>query len=259
MIYSISMNKGGVGKTSFVTNMAGAIVTKLKKKVLIIDLDGQGNISVAFGLNPNNFKKTTYDVLLNKVEINDCVVKFSDLLHICPSNDSLNFFDFDVLTKLKKYPNYFGLLKEKVNKIKGDYDYIFLDTPPNLGLIQGNALVCADKVIIPFTPEKFATQGLMRMIEVVEEFKMSQNKGLSIFGVVGMMVDSRTVLHAEMLQMTRKYCVSNNMKLYETVIPRSIRFANSTAYDFKPATMIDTNNAIVQAYYELMEEMFDVK
>ncbi|WP_409276412.1 ParA family protein (plasmid) [Neobacillus sp. SCS-31] len=254
-VYAISMNKGGVGKTSLVTNLAGAITRVLKKKVLIIDTDGQGNTSIAFGLKPDAFENTVYDVLLGEKDPKEAIVKVNELLDILPSNNDMNFLEFDILPNIQQYRQPFALLKNALAGIRDSYDYIFIDTPPSMGLVAGNVLAASDKVIIPFVAEMFAVSGLVRVVGAINDFKAKENPSLEVAGIVGMMVDSRTTLHSEMLQQARRYCVENNLLMYETIIPKSIRFANSTAYEGKPATWTDYNNPIVSAYYELMKEV----
>jgi chromosome partitioning protein len=249
------MNKGGVGKTSLVTNLAGAIARKLKKRILIIDTDGQGNASIAFGLNPNEFEHTVYDVFLGEKQAKNVIIHVNEFIDILPANSDMNFLEFDILPNIQQYENPFALLKNAIESIKNSYDFVFLDTPPSMGLVAGNVLAAADKVIIPFVPETFSVSGLIRVVEAIEDFKGRQNPSLEVCGILGMMVDSRTVLHSEMLSQARKYCLENNLPMYETVIPKSIRFANSTAYEGNPATLTDYNNPIVSAYFELMEEV----
>ncbi|MCP3765054.1 ParA family protein [Domibacillus sp. A3M-37] len=256
-IYAVSTNKGGAGKTSLVTNLAGAIVKQSDKKVLIIDTDGQGNTSIAFGLSPHEIEDTIYDVLLGIKEAKDVIIEVTEQLHVLPSNNDMNFLEFDILPNLQKYSDPFNLLKKAINSVRDEYDYIFLDTPPSMGLVAGNVLAVSDQVIIPFVPEMFAVSGLVRVIQAIEDFKGKVNPSLKVAGIVGMMVDSRTTLHSQMLQQARRYCLENDLVLYETIVPKSIRFANSTAYEGKPATWTDANNQIVSSYFELMKEVFE--
>ena len=256
-VYAISMNKGGVGKTSLVSNLAGAISKKMKKKVLIIDTDGQGNSSIAFGLNPSSYENTIYDVLLGNKEAESVIVSVDEYIDIIPANEDMNFLEFDILPDIQKYNNPFHLLKDGIQEVLNQYDYIFIDTPPSMGLVAGNVLTAANKVIIPFVPEIFGVKGLIRVVDAINDLKNRENPALDIVGVVGMMVDSRTTLHSEMLQQARKYCIEQGIPMFETIIPKSIRFANSTAYEGKPATWTDSNNPIVKAYFELMDEVFE--
>lgn len=251
------MNKGGVGKTSLVTNLAGAIGKKLNKKVLIVDTDGQGNSSLAFGINSNELDTTIYDVLLGNANAKDAIINVGYNVDLLPANDEMNFYDMDVLTNIKMYQQPFHMLKKALEGITDHYDYIFIDTPPSMSLVAGNVLIASQKVIIPFTPETFAVKGLIRIIQAINEFKAKDNPNLEVEGVVGMMVQSGTVLHSEMLQQARRFCVENDITMYETIIPKSIRFANSTAYEGKPAVWTDSKNDIVSAYFELMKEWIE--
>lgn len=255
-VIAIAMNKGGVGKTSLVTNLAAAIASTYSgKKALIIDTDGQGNSSIAFGKNPQEFEHTIYDVFLGEIPIRDAIVPIAEGLDLIPANQDMNLLEFDVLMHMDKYPSPFLLLKNNLATIKDQYDYILVDSPPSMGLISGNVLAAADSVIIPFVPELFAVQGLIRVIETMDEFIQRTNSNLKLSGIVGMMVDSRTILHSEMLQKARQYCLKRDLKMFETIIPKSIRFANSTAYEGKPAVWTDKSNPIVSAYFELLDEV----
>lgn len=258
-VFSVSMNKGGVGKSTLVTNLAGALSSKHNKKVLLIDMDGQGNTAMAFGLNPLEFEETIYDVCVGEKKMSEVIVAVTDNLHLIPANDEMNFLDFDILTNIEKYPTPFDLLRVPLEEIKKDYDYIFFDSPPSMGLVAGNVLSAVDNVIIPFVPEMFAQQGLVRVIESINEFKAKRNPNLNLFGVVGMMVQSGTVLHSQMLQKARTYCKENEIKIFDTVIPKSIRFANATAFDGTLAVWSDSDNKIVGSYYELLDEILETE
>jgi chromosome partitioning protein len=257
IVYAVSMNKGGVGKTSLVANLAGALVKKYKKKVLIIDTDGQGNASMAFGIkNPHTqFKHTIYDVLMGDKEVEDVLYKVDKQLHIIPANKQMNFLEFDVLPHLKKYGNPFHLLKDRLGNITDNYDYVFIDTPPSLGLVQGNVLSIADKVMIPFHPEPFGDIGLISVIEVIQDFKVKENPTLEIAGVVGMKVETINNVHTDLFPLAKQYCDKHGIHVFETVIPKTVRFASSIAYSGKPATMTDLKHPSVKLYYNLLEEV----
>lgn len=263
VVYSISMNKGGAGKTTLVTNLACALVKKYNKKVLIIDTDGQGNASMAFGIkNPHTkFKYTIYDVLMGDIKAKDVLYKVDKRLHILPANKQMNFLEFDVLPNLKQYGNPFHLLKNRLGNLIYEYDYIFIDTPPSLGLVQGNVLSISDKVLIPFHPEPYGDVGLISVLEVINDFRVKENPSLEIAGVVGVKIETRNNIHGEMLKLARQYCSHQGVHVFDTIIPKAIRFVSSVATDDMPATWGKIKkNDIALAYYNLLEEvLLDVK
>lgn len=256
-IISVQNNKGGLGKTSLVTNIAG-VLSEQGNRVLIIDTDGQGNVALTFGVKPDELSFSIYDVLIDNYDPKGAIKNVSDNLDILPSNSDMDFFDMEVLTNVrKKYKNPFYLLRNNLRGLSEEYDYIIIDSPPSLGLIAGNIFSYTDYVVIPFQPELYAVRGLLRLKETVESFRESHNPNLSILGVTGMMIDSRTSLHKEMMTQAKDYLTENNITLFETVIPRSIRFASSVAYENKPAIFVDKNNNLVNAYYELTSEILE--
>lgn len=254
-IYSISMNKGGVGKTSLVTNLASILAKKYKKKVLIIDTDAQGNSSIAFGKNPYDFENTIYDVMLDGCNPKDAIRTMKRNIDLLPANDDMNFLEFDVLPHLDKYTRPYYLLKDGMKDIDKEYDYIFIDTPPSLGFVAGNCLTYANHVIIPFVPEMYDVKGLIRVVKAIAEFRNDYNPSLSVSGVIGMKVESNTALHSEMLQEARKYCNQSGIYMYDTVIPKSIAFAKAVAYSNVPAILSsESKNKLVKSYDEVAKE-----
>lgn len=227
------------------------------KKILIVDMDNQGNVGVSFGLNPDEFETTIYNVLVEDIDLKEAIVSVHDNIDIVIANDSMIYFEFDVLMNIDKYPNFFELLKDKLKSVIDEYDYIFIDSPPNLGLTVGNVLTASDSVLIPFQPETFSMRSLIKTIETVGSFRERQNKDLDILGIVGTLIDSRTVLHSEILSQCRVFGKENGIKVYDTIIPRSVRFANSVAYEQMPATLSYSYNKhdLVESYFELVEEM----
>lgn len=264
-VLGIMMNKGGVGKTSLATNLA-ALATLEGKKTLIIDTDGQGNAALAFGLIPNDFAYTVADVFTGQMDFDGVITdlsrdKFGFLnpglgnLDLAPANDDMNMLDFEILTKLDRYPNPFRLLVDAVAGIRDRYDLIFIDTPPAMGLVAGNVLSVADEIIVPFVPESFGVSGFIRIVEALAEFEEAQGIRVTIGGVAGMMFDSRTTLHHQMMEEAARYCAKKGIRLFKTVIPRSIRFPNATAYEKKPAVLVDRSNPLVNAYSALLLEV----
>ncbi|MBP1934877.1 ParA family protein [Ammoniphilus resinae] len=253
-VWAISTNKGGVLKTTVTTNLAG-VLSQQGKMVLIIDTDNQGNVALTFGINPDQLERTLYDVLIDGIDPEEAIVKGYDNIDILPANDDMAFFEFDCLTEREKYPRPFSLLKNAVDKLRSKYDYILVDTPPNLGLTQGNVLSFVDSVLIPFQPENYSMRSLVKILKAIDGFKEKHNPSLSVIGIVATLVDARTNLHTTVLQECRKFCFEKNIRLFDTVIPRSIRFASSVAYDRLPATLTDKNNQIVGYYFELLNEI----
>lgn len=266
VVYAVSQNKGGAGKTTLVTNLAGAMAKKYKKKVLIIDTDGQGNSAMAFGIsNPHNeIQYTIYDVLMGDKTPEDIVISFdkslgkfaTGQLHILPANKQMNFLEFDVLTNLNKYRNPFHLLKDAVSEFIKQYDYVFVDTPPSLGLVQGNVLTLADRVIIPFHPEPFGDVGLINVIDVINDFKSKENTDLEIAGVACMKVETVSAVHDDMLQIVRAYCHEQKIPVFETMIPKRARYVQSVAYDGRPSTLTRMKRQDdAKLYHNLLNEV----
>lgn len=252
-IWTISTRKGGVLKTSLTVNIAG--ILSRKNKVLIIDMDAQGNVLLSFGVNPDDVELTVRDVLLEGVDPRKVALNVYENIDVIPANDDMNDFEFVVIPDKKRYPDPFVLLKEKFESIVEDYDYILIDTPPNFGLIQANALMFANKVLIPYQPEKYSMRALVKIVDTVRLFKRKYNPSLEILGVVSTLVDMRTSVHCEIMEITRKYCREKGIPLLNTVIPKSIRFASSVAYEQLPATLASPNHKVVEYYHELLEEV----
>lgn len=254
-IIAISTNKGGVLKTSLTTNLAG--VLSKTNRILIVDTDNQGNAALSFGKNPDEFDANIYDVLLEGIDPNQIVNTVYKNIDLLPANDDMAFFEFDVLTNIDQYREPFRLLKHALGPIQDDYDYILIDTPPNLGLTQGNVLSFAKEVLIPFQPESYSMRSLVKILKAIDDFRERYNPDLVVLGVVGTLVDSRTVLHSQVLQECRAYCAQNEIPMFDTIIPRTVRFASSVAYEGLPATLTDKNNALVASYFELAKEMLN--
>lgn len=253
-IWAVSTNKGGVLKTSITTNLAGAL-SKEGKKVLIIDTDNQGNTSLTFGKNPDELETTLYDVLVEGADLKKAIINVYANIDILPSNDDMAFFEFDVLSDRNKYPHPFTLLKKCIEPVRGQYDYIMIDTPPNLGLVSGMVMNVADGVIIPFQPESYSMRSLVKILKAMADFKEKHNPQLTVFGVVATLVDQRTTLHSQVLQECRKFCDQKGIRMFDSIIPRSVRFASSVAYERLPSTLTEANNPVVGSYFDLLKEV----
>jgi chromosome partitioning protein len=253
-VISIIQNKGGCGKTMSTISFAG-VFAQQGKRVLIIDMDNQGNSLYSFGMNPDKFETTIYDVLVQGTDPREAIVNVHENIDVLPANDDMGFFEIDVLRQYRNNDDAeFYLLRQALQTIKDEYDLIFIDTPPMVGLNVGNVLNASDYVLIPMNPESFTMRSLTKVINRVKEFR-GTNPDLEILGVFGTMVKRGTVLHSDVLQKTREYALNNEVKMFDTTIPSSIRFANSVAYEGKPAVLTDKNNELIQSYFELTEEI----
>ncbi|MGR6001761.1 ParA family protein [Bacillus cereus] len=255
-IISISQNKGGVLKTSLVVNLSGIFAMK-GKKVLIIDTDNQGNALISFNKNPDMCQYTLYDVLVDRLPVQHAIITVHENIDVLPSNDDMSFFELDVLPEITKYPTPFGLLKDAMKDAMKEYDYIFIDTPPNLGLVQANVLEFASDVIIPFQPEVYSMRSLAKMVSTIDKFKSKTNANLNILGVVPTLYDRTTTLHEDVLQECRKFCLQYDIKIFDTIIPKSIKFAKAIAYEKKPATLLKKKDRVVNLYVDLANELLE--
>ncbi len=255
-IIAVSTNKGGVLKTSLTTNLAGVLSSE-GSRVLIIDTDNQGNAALSFGVNPDNIELSIYDVLVDGLDPLEAIINVHKNIDILPANDDMSFFEFDVLSDSQKFSRPFSMLKTAFDEVDlTKWDYILLDTPPTLGLTQGNVLSFAQKVLIPFQPESYSMRSLTKILKAINDFKETHNPNLKVLGVTPTLVDSRTTLHTEVLQECRKFAHKSNIKVFDTVIPRSVRFANSVAFERKPATLTEgTKHPLVKSYWNLYEEV----
>ncbi|MBP1996372.1 ParA family protein [Paenibacillus eucommiae] len=257
-IFSVCMNKGGVGKTSLVTHLAAVVASMFpKKKILILDTDAQGNAAVVFGTDPEKAEYTMYDVFLGDKQIDEIIIPITANLDLAPASDKLNMLEFHILSQIDAYKNPFLLLKQQVDKIKSQYDYIFIDCPPSLGLVAGNVLKASTGVLIPFVPEAFSVKGLQRVIQAIDAFGTEDEPAPSIIGIVAMMVDRRSRLHQELLSSASEFCQKKNIRLFDTVIPRSISFANSAAYEGTPIVWSGRSSIAADAYISLTKEVLD--
>lgn len=196
-------------------------------------------------------------ILIRSKKPKKAIINVYPNIDVLPSNDDMSFLEFDVLSNREKYPKPFALLKNALEGIEEQYDYILIDSPPNLGLVQGNILSYAESVLIPFQPEGHNMRSLVKILNAIQNFKEQHNPKLEIMGVVATLVDQRTTLHSQVLQKCRKFCDKTGIHMFETIIPRSVRFASSVAYERKPATLTDYKNPLVSAYFDLLEEIME--
>lgn len=250
-IIAIANQKGGVGKTTTSINLSACIAAK-GKKVLVIDIDPQGNTTSGFGIEKNELENTIYELILGDCSIHDCIIKdIIPKLSILPSNVNLAAAEIELIGVQKKE----FILKNEVDYIKDKYDYIIIDCPPSLNLLTINAMTTATFVIVPIQCEYYALEGLSQLIHSVNLIKERLNPELEMEGVVFTMYDSRTNLSAQVVQNVKSYL---DEKVYNTLIPRNIRLAEAPSYG-KPINLYDPKSAGAVSYMELANEVMSRK
>lgn len=248
-VFVIANQKGGVGKTTTAVNVAAGLAAA-KRKTLLIDLDPQGNASSGIGIDKTLLDGTIYNVLLSQSSI-ESVLQTSVIpnLDIIPANQSLIGAQIDLVeAEDREYR-----LKKVLDPLKSRYDFIFIDTPPSLGLLTVNALVAADKLLVPLQCEYYALEGLSQLMETINLITQSINPTLALSGVILTMYDGRTNLTAQVEEEVRKFFPD---KVYKTVIPRSVRLAEAPSFG-KPIFVYDYRSPGSTAYIQLVQEIID--
>lgn len=246
-IIAIANQKGGVGKTTTSINLSSCIAAK-GKKVLVVDIDPQGNTTSGYGIEKNDLDNTIYELMLGDCSIEDCIIKdVIENISILPSNVNLAAAEIELIGVDKKE----YILKNEIDWVKDRYDYIIIDCPPSLSLLTVNAMTTADSVLVPIQCEYYALEGLSQLIHTVNLVKERLNPNLEMEGVVFTMYDSRTNLSAQVVENVKSHL---NQKVYRTVIPRNIRLAEAPSYGI-PINMYDSKSAGAESYRNLAKEI----
>ena len=248
-IISVANQKGGVGKTTTTVNLS-TILAKKGKKVLLIDADPQGNATSGLGIE-KEVEFSTYDILVNDTEMEQALQKtvIKNLL-LCPSNMNLAGAEVELVSMMSREQR----LKEKLEEIKDNFDYIFIDCPPSLGLITLNAFTASDSVLIPVQCEYFALEGLGQLLNTVNLVKKHLNKTIMIEGALLTMYDIRTNLSNQVVKEVKKYF---NDKVYKTVIPRNVRLSEAPSYGM-PITEYDPRSKGARSYEKFAKEFLKI-
>ncbi|EKJ87541.1 MULTISPECIES: ParA family protein [Leptospira] len=246
-IVSISNQKGGVGKTTTAINLASNLVD-LGKKVLLLDIDPQGNSGSGLGLEVQSLNKTTYEVLIGELSAREAVQKtFVNNLDIIPSNINLSGLEVDFLGMERKEFK----LKDALASVKESYDYILIDCPPSLGVLTINALCASQSVMITLQTEYFALEGLSQLMRIISLVQSQWNPSLTLEGVLLTMYDKRTNLANQVAEDVRNYFKE---KVYETVIPRNVKLSEAPSFG-KPINYYDPDGVGAKSYKSLAEEI----
>lgn len=249
---AIFNQKGGVGKTTTNINLAACLALK-GKKVLILDIDPQGNTTSGMGINKKGLEKTMYEVLINdQLEPADAIMHTAvKNLDIIPASVQLAGAEIELVQLESREKR----LKKAIDKIKGGYDYIFIDCPPSLGLLTINSLTAVDSVLIPIQCEFYALEGVSQLMSTIEIVKKNLNKNLEIQGVILSMFDGRTNLSIQVVEEVKKYF---REKVYTTVIPRNVRLAEAPSYGL-PITEYDRKSKGAEAYLDFADEFLELE
>ncbi|MGN0822492.1 MAG: ParA family protein [Candidatus Gallimonas sp.] len=248
-VISFSNQKGGVGKTTTCVNMA-AYLAHAGKRVLLVDMDPQGNATTGLGFSKSTLKKSVYQVLIEEETVKDNVLPTEiEGLTILPSNIDLAGAEVELVYRKNREK----VLKAALDQEKSKYDYILLDCPPSLGLITINALAAADSVIIPIQSEYYALEGLSQLMNTISLVRQHLNKSLKVEGVVLTMYDGRSLISKQIAAEIKKYFTK---KLYEIVIPRNIRLSEAPSHG-KPILLHDPKCMGARAYAALTEEFLN--
>ena len=248
-IIAIANQKGGVGKSTTAINLS-ACLAEMSQKVLIIDIDPQGNTTSGVGVEKENLDATLYELLLGDCDLSDCLIEnVFENLSIIPSNVNLAGAEIELMTVDKMQ----FIMKHNLEKVKKQYDFIIIDCPPALGMLTVNAMTAANTVIVPIQCEFYALDGLTQLIYTIELIQKSLNPDLTIEGVVFTMYDARTNLSLQVVENVKSYL---NQNIYKTIIPRNVRLAEAPSHGL-PINLYDPRSSGAESYDLLAEEVIE--
>ncbi len=246
-IIAVANQKGGVGKTTTAVNLSACLAVK-GKKVLVIDIDPQGNTTSGLGVDKNAVKNSIYDVIINDSPIEDTMVEtMIEGLYLSPSNINLAGAEVELVSVISRETR----LKFALDEIKDNYDFIIIDCPPSLGLLTINSLTAANTILVPIQCEYYALEGLSQLMSTVKMIQRHLNPSLRVEGVVLTMFDARTNLSIQVVDEVKKYFGN---KVYRTIIPRNVRLSEAPSYGL-PIILYDERSKGSECYMDLAEEV----